>query len=114
MELVPRLPAFHSDWDLRTLTEKLVKSVLHLIDLFPRLLRWEKSRIKDELIFVLFRQTVVLLVELRLQDVSRYERCLVGFLTDLVPVNTGKPSVLLHFSDRLRPLRDIFSEQTLD
>ena len=46
----------------------------------------------------------MLLVELHLKDVSRYEGSLIGLPTDLVPVDSGKPGVLLDFPDGLRPL----------
>jgi len=56
----------------------------------------------------------VLFKEVHLHNIARDERCLILFVTELVPVDVGEPGVLLDFADRLRSLTHVFSQESRD
>ena len=56
----------------------------------------------------------MLFEEMHLHHVAGNERCLILFVTELVPVDVGEPGVLLDLAHRLGPLAHIFGEQARD
>lgn len=83
---------------------------MELSCVFFCLLGRKEARVVDEAVFLWVWPPVVLFEEMHLHHVSRNERCLVLFVTELVPVDVSEPGVLLDFADGLGPLAHIFGE----